>query len=578
MKSEEIRNKFLEFFKSKNHKVIPSSPLVPEEDPTVLFTTAGMHSLVPYLLGQKHPSGNRLVDFQKCLRTDDIDNVGDEKYLTFFEMLGNWSLGDYFKEESINYSYEFLIKTLKLDKNRLAVSCFKGDKDAPKDEEAAKIWLRLGIPKERIAFLGKKENWWGPSGKTGPCGPDTEIFYYLGNKLPRDFDSEDKNWVEIWNNVFMQYNKTNDNKFIPLKQKNVDTGMGLERMAMIMQNKSNIYETDLFIDIINKIKSISKKHDEKSIRIIADHSRAAVFILAERIKPSNVEHGYILRRLIRRAIRHGNLIGARKDFLVDVAKIIIDQYGEVYPELKDNEIFILQELQNEVARFENTLVKGLTVFEREVKNIKKILPTKLTFDLYQSYGFPIEMTKELAKEKNLAVNEDEFWEEFKKHQEISRKGSENKFKGGLLDNSLETTRLHTATHLLLQSLKIIVDNNIEQKGSNITKERLRFDFNYKDKLTNDQLTKIENLVNEKIKQGLEITCKEMPLKEAKKIGATGVFEHKYNDKVKVYFIDNFSKEICGGPHVNNTREIGKFKIIREESVASGIRRIKAIIN
>ena len=699
MQSQDIAKKFLEFFKKRDHAVIQGASLIPKEDPTVLFTTAGMHPLVPFLLGERHPSGKRLANVQKCIRTGDIDEVGDGSHLTFFQMLGNWSLGDYFKKEAIEYSYEFLTKELKLDKNRLAVTCFKGDKDAEKDEEAANIWLGVGITRGRIAFLGKENNWWGPAGETGPCGPDTEMFYYIGNKIPRNFNPKDKNWIEIWNDVFMQYNKRirtilvdglgciydedfkineklaniinkfnakkilvvsgsrekgrkaseeylsdafsleekgvkKDNpeffrvllkkynlkpeevvyfdhaeaniksaeslrikskiykddasveKFIqdnlyyfePLKQKNVDTGMGLERMAVIMQSKDNVYDTDLFSGIISKIKALSKKNDIKAIRIIADHLRASTFILAEGVRPSNVEQGYVLRRLIRRSLRYGNKINAEKGFSVEVVKAVINQYSKTYPELKQNEKFILDELEKEEKKFENTLVRGLTVFDKETVNIKgKLVPNKLAFDLYQSYGFPIEMTVELANDRNLKVDEKAFWEEFKKHQEISRKGSEQKFKGGLSDYSIETTKLHTATHLLLQALKEIVDKKIEQKGSNITKERLRLDFNYNGKLTDEQIKKTEDLINKKIKEGLNVEFNEMPLQEAKKLGATGVFEHKYGDRVKVYFIKGFSKEICGGPHVSNTKELGRFKILKEESVAAGIRRIKAVL-
>jgi len=537
-----------------------------------------MHPLVPFLLGQKHPQGKRLTNNQKCIRTGDIEEVGDTTHLTFFEMLGNWSLGDYFKKEAINYSYEFLTKYLKLNPKNMHVTCFKGDKDAPKDEESAKIWESLGIPKERIYFFGKKENWWGPAGNTGPCGPDTEMFYDIGIEPCNENCNPSCNcgkYVEIWNDVFMQYNKTANGKYEPLKQKNVDTGFGLERAAMILQNKKTIYETELFEPIVKKIKEISTKENERSLRIVADHLRASTFILAEQVHPSNIEQGYVLRRLIRRAIRHGKKLGIEDCFTYKIALTIINNYNQDYPELEENKDFILEEIKKEEKKFENTLKKGLRVFKKETKNLKKI-PKELAFKLYQSYGFPLEMTQELAKEHNLKL-ESGFEDELRKHQELSRKATEGKFGSGLADHSEEVTKLHTATHLLHQALKKVLGKNIQQKGSNITKERLRFDFNYDKKLTQEEIKEIEKIVNKKIQQGLEVTFKEMSYDKAKETGATGLFANKYGDKVKVYSVGDFSKEICSGPHVKNTKELGKFKIVKEKSIASGIRRIRAVL-
>ncbi|MAF51165.1 MAG: alanine--tRNA ligase [Nanoarchaeota archaeon] len=579
MESEEIRKGFIEFFKKKKHKEIKNSSLIPENDPTVLFTTAGMHPLVPYLLGEKHPLGKRLVNIQRCIRTGDIEDVGDETHLTFFEMMGNWSLGDYFKEESIKMSYEFLVDVLKFDKNKLAVSCFEGDKDAPKDEEAADAWRRIGISEKRIAFLDKNENWWGPAGETGPCGPDSEIFYWVGDEeVPEEFDVKNPKWVEVWNNVFMQYNKLKSGEFEPLKQKNVDTGIGVERTAMVLQNKKIIFDTDLFLPILEIIRENSKKDDLKSERIIADHLKASVFILNEKITPSNLGQGYVLRRLIRRALRYCKLIDAKEDICEEIAKIVIEMYKDSYG-LKKNEIFILNELKKEQEKFKKTLNNGLKVFEREVNNLKeKFLPGKIAFTLFASYGFPLEMTVELAEEKKLDVDEDGFWDEFKKHQDLSRKATKGVFKSGLADKSDETTQLHTVTHLLLQALRNHINNKIEQRGSNITSERLRFDFNFDRKLTDDELRKLENEVNEKIHEKLDVKKEEMSIEEAKEKGATGIFEDKYGEVVSVYFVGDYSKEICAGPHVENTSKIkGKFKIVKEESSSAGVRRIKGIL-
>lgn len=583
--SKKLKELYLEFFKKKGHKVIPNAPLVPEEDPTVLFTTAGMHPLVPFLLGQPHPLGKRLVNVQKCLRTDDIDEIGDSSHLTFFEMLGNWSLGDYFKEDAIKWSYEFLTdkKWLGLDKEKIFVTVFAGDSNAPKDEESARIWKSLGIPKERIFYLPKKDNWWGPAGQTGPCGPDTEMFYDSGKKqCGKDCKPGCGcgKYFELWNNVFMQYNKTADGNYELLKQKNVDTGLGVEHTSTMLQNKKTVFEIDTIKPLFEKIKEIAniKKPDEnqeKSIKIITDHIRASTFVLAENIEPSNKDRGYILRRLIRRCIMHGKLIGIGKEFLDQLSKIVIKIHKDDYPYLEKNKKFISDEISKEESRFLNTLLQGTKKFEEIVKQ-KKQVDGKDAFLLFQSFGFPIEMTKEISKEHGVDVDEKGFEEEFKKHQELSRVGAEKKFKGGLSEASEETTRLHTATHLLNEALRrVLKKKDIVQKGSNITPERLRFDFNFDRKLTDEELKEVEKLVNEQIKKGLAVRREEMTLAEAKAMGAQAMFEHKYGEKVSVYLVGNFSLEICGGPHVKNTRELGKFKIIKEESVAAGVRRIKA---
>jgi alanyl-tRNA synthetase len=582
--SKKLITLYLEFFKQKDHKIIPNAPLIPEEDPTVLFTTAGMHPLIPFLLGQPHSLGKRLTNLQKCLRTDDIDEVGDDFHLTFFEMLGNWSLGDYFKKEAIEWSLEFLTdkKWLGLDKKRLFVTVFAGDKDAPRDEESAKLWQSAGIPKERIFYLSKKDNWWGPAGETGPCGPDTEMYYDIGKK-PCSKDCKPGcscgKYFEIWNDVFMQYNKTPEGKYELLKQKNVDTGMGVERTVAVLQNKKSVYEIEAFRPIVEKIKEISSikkpdKKQEKSIRIIADHIRASAFILAEDIEPSNKDRGYILRRLIRRSIRHGKLIGIEKEFLVNLTKTVIDVHKKDYSHLEKNKKFILNQIAKEESKFLKTISQGTKKLKEIVKQ-KKSIDGKDAFLLFQSFGFPIEITKEIAKEICVSVDERGFEEEFRKHQEISRIGAEKKFKGGLADASKQTIKLHTATHLLNEALRRVLGKEIVQKGSNITLERLRFDFNFNRKLTDDELKKVENLVNEKIKEGLPVEREEMTLAEAKAMGAQGLFEHKYGEKVSVYIIGDFSVEICGGPHAKNTKELGEFKIIKEEAVAAGVRRIKA---
>lgn len=559
MDRKQLIQKYLKFFESKGHKIIPNASLIPKDDPTVLFTTAGMHPLTPYLLGQKHPLGKRLVNVQKCIRTTDIDEVGNKTHHTFFEMLGNWGLGDYWKKEAIEYSFEFLTKVLKIPKEKIIISCFKGDKDAPRDTESAEIWKSLGIKK--IKFLGKKDNWWGPAGKTGPCGPCTEIFV---------------DEIEIWNNVFMEYNKTKKGRYEPLKQKNIDTGMGVERTLAIINGLEDNYLTETFLPIIKKIEGLSGKkykENEKAMRIIADHIKASVFIVADSVSPSNTEHGYVLRRLIRRAVRYAKKLEL-KDSITQIAEPVFEIYDD-YEELK-NKKEILKIMKEEEAKFNKTLDKGPRVFNKITKN-KKTLSGKDAFLLYQSYGFPIEITEELAREKKIKINKKEIEKELKIHQKLSRTASRGVFGSGLADQSEKTIKLHTATHLLNEALRKILDKNIRQRGSNITSERLRFDFNFPRKLTEKEIKKIEELVNKKISRGLKVTSEEMPLKKAIEIRTQSEFGAKYPDIVRVYSIGNFSKEICTGPHVKSTNEIKKFKIKKEESSAAGIRRIKAVV-
>lgn len=580
MTSAEIRAKFLKFFEEKEHKIIPSASLVPENDPSVLFTTAGMHPLVPYLLGEKHPSGKRLVDIQKCIRTGDIDEVGDYAHHTFFEMLGNWSLGDYFKKEVIEWSFEFLTSEqwLGLDKNKIAVSVFKGDEDAPFDEEAFETWKSLGISEKRIAKLPKKNNWWGPAGETGPCGPDSEMFYWVGdpNNIPESFNDDNPLWCEIWNDVFMQYNKTSLGKFEQLSQKNVDTGMGLERTLAVVNGLDDNYKTELFWPIIQKIEKLSdKKYVEniKAMRIMADHLKAATFILGDEkgIEPSNTGQGYVLRRLIRRAVRYGHQLGL-KSFTREIAETVIEIYEDVYPELSKNKDFVLNNLKQEEEKFEKTLENGLKEFEKGTS----------PFVLFTTYGFPLEMTKELAKEKGEEIDEQKFQAEMEKHQDLSRTSSAGMFKGGLSDAGEETKRLHTATHLLRQALEDVLKTEITQKGSNITSERLRFDFSFVRKLTDEEKQNVEEIVNKKIAEKLPVNKVVMKKEEAEKTGAAHIFGDKYGDEVSIYFIGDslekaYSKEFCGGPHVSNTSELGHFKILKEEAVSAGVRRIKAVL-
>lgn len=580
MNAKELKRKYIEFFKIKDHKEIPSASIIPENDPTVLFTTAGMHPLVPFLMGTAHPLGTRLVNAQKCIRTGDIEEVGDTTHHTFFEMLGNWSLNDYFKKEALEWSFEFLTKELNIPIEKLAVTVFEGDENAPKDEEAANIWKSLGISEDRIAYLPKEDNWWGPAGQSGPCGPDSEMFYWTANEpAPQKYDPTDKRWVEIWNDVFMQYTKQQDGKYVLAEQKNVDTGMGLERVSALLQGFDDNYKTDLFAPIIKRIEELSTKTYEENkapMRIIADHIKAATFMLAERkIVPSNADQGYILRRLLRRAIRHGRALGITKQFTSDIALSVIEIYPE-YDELIENKTFILSEMDKEESKFTETLENGLKAFEKIVEG-KENLTGDDAFLLFQSYGFPLEMTKELAKEKNIQIDEQGFEAAFLAHQDLSRQGAEQKFKGGLADHSEQTTKLHTATHLLNEALRKVLSSDIKQRGSNITKERLRFDFNFDRKLTDEEKKAVEDEVNRVIDLGLEVTKTQMPLSEAIEKGAQGEFGAKYPEVVSVYSVDDYSKEICGGPHVSNTKDIGHFKIIKEESSAAGIRRIKAIV-
>jgi alanyl-tRNA synthetase len=651
MKAAEIRQKYLEFFASGNreHAIIPSASVVPQNDPTVLFTTAGMHPLVPYLIGEKHPQGKRLANSQKCIRTGDIDDVGDNRHLTFFEMLGNWSLGDYFKKEAIEWSFQFLTdkEWLGLDPRRIFVTVFAGDRNSPVDTESVETWkkqfatvgIEAGVCGEgekaqadsRIFLLDAKDNWWGPAGETGPCGPCTEMFYDVRPQDGTLAGKTHEEWVdefrimEIWNDVFMEFNKMSPGKFEKMAQQNVDTGMGLERTITVLTGKENVFDTDLFLPIIAKVEKLSgmeygEKSDaqyleekgqcwidtRKSMRIVADHIKASVFIIADGIEPSNTERGYVLRRLIRRAIRQGHLLGIKNNFTNDIAKEVQKMYGEAYPEILQEKVSV--ELEKEEEKFRKTLERGLKEFEKynqdvtmnapgiglhtgEVdKNLlvddvsietKKYISGKKAFDLYQSFGFPLEMIKEEAKNRNLIFGEkeqDEFEAELKKHQELSRSASAGMFKGGLADNKEETTQLHTAAHLMLAGLRKVLGDHVHQKGSNITAERLRFDFSHPDKMTEEQKKAVEDFVNEALNAKVPVEMKEMSLEDAKASGAEGAFENKYSEMVKIYIIQGFSNEICGGPHVANTGDIkGAFKIQKEESSSSGVRRIKAVI-
>ena len=580
-----IRDLYINYFVSKGHKQIPSSPVVPENDSSVLFNTAGMQPLIPYLMGEPHPYGTRLCDYQKCVRTNDLDEVGDKTHHTFFEMLGNWSLGDYFKKESITYSFEFLTKVLNLPVEKLAVTVFEGDKDIPRDNVSAEIWKNLGISEDKIAFLGKDDNFW-IAGETGPCGGDTEIFYFRSNdKVPDKYDPNDSRWVEIWNNVFMEFYKDENGKVTELPKKNVDTGMGLERITAVVEGVDDNYKTSIWKNIIATIEEISNKkyaNNEVSMRIIADHIRTAVFISSDpaSIKPSNTDQGYILRRLIRRAIRHAKKleIDLNSNWEEKIANVIIEEYKNYYPEVINNKDVVLEVLKTEKVKFGRTLEKGLKEFEKMTSNLsEKKLNKDLAFKLYDTYGFPIELTKELADELNIEVDVDGFKEKFKAHQELSRKGMGTKFKGGLASTSDINIKYHTATHLLNSALKQVLGSHVHQKGSNITEERMRFDFSHDSKMTPEQIKQTEDLVNKYIEMGLTVTKKEMSKEEAIKSGAECMFIDKYPDIVTVYFIGDVSKELCGGPHVNNTNELGHFKITKEEASSAGVRRLKAIL-
>ena len=645
----QLREMFQAFMETKGHKRIQSASVIPENDPTVLFTTAGMHPLVPYLLGQKHPAGTRLTDVQKCIRTGDIDDVGDPSHLTFFEMLGNWSLGDYFKKDMIPWSWEFLTSPdyLGLDKDKLAFTVFEGDADCPRDDEAADIWRSMGVAEDHLFFLPKEHNWWGPAGVTGPCGPDTEMFIIVKEPCGPKCSPACKcgAYLEIWNDVFMQYNKQQDGTFIPLEQKNVDTGMGLERTICVLTGKKSVYETEIFERILGKIEELSGKaytpNDEntKAFRIIADHMRTSTFILGDDrgVSPSNTDQGYILRRLIRRAVRYGMSLGMADGFTAEIANVIIDQYKAVYPELERNAAFVIEQLKLEEGRFARTLRQGEKEFEKvynntvntkallesilsaedkiafaqEMAKVKKLRPSpdmmpiieaanaadeaalvaavntrmgslsvldgRSAFKLYDTYGFPIEMTIELAAEKGLTVDENDFAERFKQHQEKSHQGAEQKFKGGLADHSEQTAKLHTATHLLHSALRKVLGDEVAQKGSNITAERLRFDFSFGRKMTKEEIEEVQRLVNVAIEAKVPVVCEEMTVPEAKEKGAIGLFESKYGEKVRTYKMGEYSFEICGGPHAENTGDLVSFKIQKEESSSAGVRRIKAVI-
>ncbi len=594
--TDDLRKKWLEFWKKKNHIIIPSAGVLPDNDPTALFHNSGMHPLVPYLCGQTHPEGRQLANAQKCIRTGDIDEVGDATHLTFFEMLGNWSLGDYFKKEQIEWSFEFLTQELNLPLEKLAVSVFAGDDDAPRDQEAADLWKAAGIPENKIAYLGKSDNWWA-KGDIGPCGTDTEMFFWTGDEAaPKSFQEShnDPRWVEIWNDVFMTFNRKADGSLEELEQKNIDTGMGLERTVAVLNGKKSVYETDAFTEILAKIAELSgdpklainplaETAAANSMRVIADHIRSGSMILADKVSPSNVDQGYILRRLLRRAIRHGKKLGIEGHFTVKIAEEVKKKLGHQYTELEKNWNFIVEELEQEEEQFAKTLETGEREFNKLAGKIlefsnKKELSGKKAFWLYETYGFPFEMTEELCAEQGLTVDKSGFDEAAKKHAEASRAGSEQKFKGGLGDTSVETTNLHTATHLLHAALKKVLGDHVEQRGSNITPERLRFDFSHGEKMTPEEKTKVENLVNEAIDANVEITCEETSVDDAKSQGAIGLFGNKYGEKVKMYTMGAFSKEICGGPHAEKTGNLGKFRIKKEEASSRGVRRIKAVLD
>ncbi len=587
--SETLRELYLAFFKEKGHAVIPSASLIPENDPTVLFTTAGMHPLVPYLMGEKHPEGKRLTDVQKCVRTGDIDEVGDERHCTFFEMLGNWSLGDYFKEEMIPWSYEFLTseKYLGIPSDKLAVTVFGGDEELnlPKDEEAAALWEKCGIKKENIYFMPRSNNWWGPAGLTGPCGTDTEMFYIRGEKKEGGDPDNDGAFLEIWNDVFMRFNKTAEGTYEELSQKNVDTGMGLERTLCVLTGKDSVYETDIFENAIKKIEELTgrqylqDKETTRAFRILLDHMRTAAFMIGDPkgVVPSNTNQGYILRRIIRRAVRYGRNISHPEGSLFAIADTIIEKYKEVYPELLQNRARIEEELKKEEQRFSKTLQGGLKEFEKAVAKAQDVIDGATVFHLYDTYGFPVEITEELAKERGLTVDREGYDKAFAEHQQKSRAGGDAVFKCGLADHKEATTCLHTATHLLHAALKAVCSEDIQQKGSNITEERLRFDFNFPRPMTKEEIKQVEDLVNEKIREDIPVVMQEMPLEEAKKEGFTGLFESKYDNVVKTYSIGTFSREICGGPHADSTGQLGTFKIQKEQSSGAGIRRIKAVL-
>ena len=583
MRAIEIRNKYLDFFKKHGHAVIPSAPLIPENDPSVLFTTAGMQPLVPYLLGEKHPAGTRITDYQKCLRTNDIEEVGDNRHLTYFEMLGNWSLGDYFKEESIQMSYDFLTKELNIPAEKISVTCFAGDEDCPRDTTTAECWKKAGIPEERIYYFGKEDNWW-IAGEEGPCGPDTEMFYGTGKaKCSPECNPSCGcgKYVEIWNNVFMEFYKDKNGKYSKLKQHNVDTGLGLERMTMLLEGKETPFETELFSPIIDKLVELQKEDIIESRRIVAEHLRSSMMIICDGGRPSNIDRGYILRRLIRRMIRHMNKLQISLNKLSTLIDINVDNLKEMYPALETNKDIIKVVILEEKDKFVKTLEKGEKEFSKEIELIKQqgkdIVPGKMVFRLYDTYGFPPEETEELASENGMKIDKEGFEKLFKEHQEKSRAGAEQKFKGGLASTGEMETKYHTATHLLNAALKIVLGLHVHQRGSNITAERMRFDFSHPAKMTDEEKQKTEDLVNEWITEAIPVEHLEMKKDEAIRLGAEAMFIEKYGDIVSVYKIGDKSLELCGGPHVKNTSELGHFKIKKEESSSSGVRRIKAIL-
>jgi alanyl-tRNA synthetase len=581
--AHELRQRYLGFFQSRGHAAIGGASLIPEHDPSVLFTTAGMHPLVPFLTGEPHPAGKRLANVQKCLRTDDIAEVGDDVHLTFFEMLGNWSLGDYWKCQAIEMSHAFLTEELGLEPDRLRITCFAGDEDAPRDREAASIWTSLGIPDRHIAFLPKKDNWWGPAGATGPCGPDTEMFYDAHPDGPDDETvvSDPERFWEVWNDVFMQYDKRADGTFGPLAQRNVDTGMGLERTLALLEGVPSLYQTELFAPIVEQIRSLARDPELFAVRVIADHVRAATFVLAEGIVPGNLDQPYIARRLIRRAVRYGRRVGIRGHFLGGLAEAVIGTLGDVYPEIADNEGQICAALDDEETRFQRTLQRGEREFHKAIDELRAQdeteMPGPVVFHLYDTYGFPPELTEELAQQEGLSTDMQGYRRAFRQHQERSRQSVTSRFRGGLAEQSAETVKLHTATHLLQEALRRVLGPHVEQRGSNITPERLRFDFTHPQKLSDEELAAVERTVNEQIERDLDVTWEEMSVDEALAEGAIGLFGERYGERVKVYSIDSFSKEICGGPHVEHTGELGHFRIVKQESVGAGVRRIRAVL-
>lgn len=586
MKASELRERYLKFFEARGHKRIPSAPLIPENDPTVLFTTAGMHPLVPFLLGEPHPLGSRLTNVQKCIRTNDIEEVGDPAHLTFFEMLGNWSLGDYFKQESLTWSYEFLTQELGIDPRRLAVTVFAGDADAPRDEESAAIWRGLGIPAGRIYYLPKADNWWGPAGVTGPCGPDSEIFYDTGRPDHPGCQPGCPcgKWFEIWNNVFMEYEKTAEGTYLKLRQRNVDTGMGVERTIVALNAADDVYTIDTLWPLVEEIERLTGRtyaENLKPFRVIADHIRTATFAIADGAMPSNVEAGYVVRRLVRRAVRHARDLGIHQNFTAGLSGCVVDLLGEVYPNLVERRAEIASALDREETRFKATLERGLRQYEKLTERLRAEGAQRISgaeaFDLFETYGFPLPLTVELAREQGFTVDEAGFEAEYQRHRALSRQGSEQKFKGGLADHAAQTTRLHTATHLLHQALRQALGPDVRQMGSNITAERLRFDFSYPERLTDEQIQAVERIVNEQIRRNLPVSMEIMPLEEALRAGALAFFGEKYGEQVKVYTIGDFSKEVCGGPHVSHTAELGSFKITKQEAVGQGVRRIRAVV-